>query len=55
VAGKHVFKFGGEFDRYQGNNFWNNNEGYNFSGIDTLNPADPNTKVSVMLTFSLEG
>jgi hypothetical protein len=44
VAGKHVFKFGGEFDRYQGNNFWNNNEGYNFSGIDTLNPADPNTQ-----------
>ncbi len=43
VIGRHVLKLGGEFDRYQSNYFWNNNESFNFSGIDTRNPADPSS------------
>jgi outer membrane receptor protein involved in Fe transport len=39
VTGKHVFKFGGEFDRYQYNKQDTNAESYSFSGIDTRNPA----------------
>ncbi len=41
VKGKHVLRFGGEFDRFQHDASWNSNEGFNFSGIDTRNPADP--------------
>ncbi len=39
VKGKHVLKFGGEFDRYQLNKEDTNAEGYTFSGIDTRNPS----------------
>lgn len=44
VKGKHVLKLGGEFDRFQGNFFWNSPDSFNFSGIDTRNPADPTSK-----------
>jgi outer membrane receptor protein involved in Fe transport len=44
VRGKHVLKFGGEFDRFQNNYLWNSNESYTFSGIDTRNPADTSSQ-----------
>jgi len=39
VAGKHILKIGGEFDRYQGNGAWNNPENFIFSGITTSDPS----------------
>ncbi len=42
IRGKHIFKFGGEFERWLVNSGWPTaNEGnFDFSGLFTLNPAD---------------
>jgi hypothetical protein len=42
LKGKHVFKFGGEFNRYQDNQAWANMDSgdYDFSGVFTMNPAE---------------
>jgi hypothetical protein len=39
VKGRHILKFGGEFDRYQYNINDFGAEGFSFSGADTRNPA----------------
>lgn len=43
--GKHLLKFGGEFDRWQDNQAWQNIDSgdYDFSGNFTLNPSDSNS------------
>ena len=40
--GKHLWKFGGEFNRWQDNQYWNNIDSgdYDFNGNFTLNPSD---------------
>jgi outer membrane receptor protein involved in Fe transport len=45
VKGKHIVKFGGEFDRWWVNVGWpNQNEGnFDFNGLFTRNPNDPNS------------
>jgi hypothetical protein len=47
IKGKHAFKFGGEFNRWQDNQEWSNIDSgdYDFSGVFTQNPADPNPPV----------
>jgi hypothetical protein len=42
IKGKHVFKFGGEFDKWQQNLAWDDVRAgdFDFSGIFTRNPAD---------------
>ena len=45
TKGKHLLKFGGEFDKWQDNQAWQNLDSgdYDFSGNFTLNPSDPNS------------
>ncbi|HEV2378972.1 MAG TPA: carboxypeptidase regulatory-like domain-containing protein [Terriglobia bacterium] len=44
VRGKHILKFGGEFDMYRGVNCWSClwPGAFDFDGIFTANPANPN-------------
>jgi len=44
VRGKHILKFGGEFDMYRGASCWSCQwpGAFDFSGIFTANPANPN-------------
>jgi hypothetical protein len=44
VRGKHILKFGGEFDMYRGVNCWSCMwpGAFDFDGIFTANPANPN-------------
>lgn len=43
VKGKHIIKFGGELDKWQDNQAWDNKRSgtFDFNGIFTRNPADP--------------
>ncbi len=45
IRGKHILKFGGEYNKWQDNQAWANVDSgdYDFSGLFTLNPADPNS------------
>ncbi len=45
VKGKHILKFGGEFDKWQVNGVWQqlSSGNFDFNGIFTRNPADPNS------------
>ncbi len=45
VKGKHILKFGGELDKWQDNQAWDNQRSgnFDFNGIFTRNPADPNS------------
>jgi hypothetical protein len=43
IKGKHILKFGGEFDKWQQNMAWDDRRSgnFSFSGIFTRNPSDP--------------
>jgi hypothetical protein len=45
VKGKHILKFGGELDKWQDNEAWDNKRSgsFDFDGIFTRNPADPSS------------
>ncbi len=45
VKGKHILKFGGEFDKWQQNLAWDDirSGDFTFSGLFTRNPADPSS------------
>ncbi len=45
VKGKHIIKLGGELDKWQDNQAWDNKRSgsFDFNGIFTRNPADPNS------------
>ncbi len=49
LFGKHAFKFGGEFDKWQNNQAWANIDSgdYDFSGVFTQDPSNPNPPVGV--------
>jgi Carboxypeptidase regulatory-like domain len=42
IVGRHTFKFGGEFDKWQNNEAWATTDAgdFGFSGVFTRNPAD---------------
>jgi hypothetical protein len=46
LKGKHVLKFGGEFDLYYFSGFWNNPDATGFTGIATQNPNLANNSPS---------
>jgi len=45
IKGKHILRFGGEFDKWQNNQGWANIDAgnFSFSGIFTRNPSDPSS------------
>lgn len=45
VQGRHIVKFGGQFDRWLANGGWPTQDpgSFDFNGTFTLNPADPNS------------
>ena len=45
IKGKHIVKFGGEFNKWQQNQAWADIDAgdFDFSGLFTRNPADPNS------------
>ncbi len=53
--GKHILKFGGEFDRWQDNQAWANLDSgdYDFAGYYTSNPMDPNKQALGYADFLL--
>jgi hypothetical protein len=53
--GKHILKFGSEFDRWQDNQAWANLDAgdYDFAGGYTVNPMDPNPQAVGYADFLL--
>lgn len=45
IKGKHILKFGGEYNKWQDNQAWADRDAgdFDFSGLFTRNPADPNS------------
>ncbi len=55
VKGRHILKFGGEFDRYQYNSANIGAEGFSFNGEDTRNPAGGSASTGVGFADFLYG